>query len=483
MPDPRERIQRMFDPPNRYGSYGDVLVRMHVKGFRCHTDTLLDIASPITAFCGLNGTGKSTLLQLAAAAYRDPQHAYYLKDFIVVGILDPAPCAPAATVEYRFWNNQRLTTPRTLSRKPNGGWSGYRRRFARPVFFAGIGQYLPRIEHRDFVITKAGALVVSGVNAVTDKVKEWTLKVLSCRYDQIMTNTVTYTTGGAVRTGQVVSVQRQNVAYSEAHMGFGEGRTQFLITVLENLPDRSLVLIEEPETSLHPSAQYQLGQYFLDVVQRKRHQIMLTTHSEYFLVALPPQSRIYLKRVGDHIEVSAGLSAWQIRSLLAEGQVKALDVLVEDECSAAILRAALRITDPIFLEVVQTHTSGAWQNIATTMEMLNTVQLPIAAVLDADQNPDPTKNVFCLPGAKLPPEKALFAEPAVKSHIHTTYGINLDDFSATVTHLDHHGWFERLAERINHDKASLLNEAARVYVQVHFAEAASLTEQLKSTLK
>ena len=44
--------------------------RCMFAGVRCHTNTLIEVQSPITAFCGLNGTGKSTLLQLAAVAYR-----------------------------------------------------------------------------------------------------------------------------------------------------------------------------------------------------------------------------------------------------------------------------------------------------------------------------------------------------------------------------------------------------------------------------
>ena len=52
----------------------------------------------------------------------------------------------------------------------------------------------------------------------------------------------------------IVCVQRGGVEYSEAHMDFGEGRTQSLVVALEKIPQKSLVLVEEPETSLHPSA-------------------------------------------------------------------------------------------------------------------------------------------------------------------------------------------------------------------------------------
>ena len=72
MPDQRNQLQTMFELGNRWGCFGELLTRIRVQGVRCHSDTIIEIDSPIAAFCGANGTGKSTLLHLAAAAYRSP---------------------------------------------------------------------------------------------------------------------------------------------------------------------------------------------------------------------------------------------------------------------------------------------------------------------------------------------------------------------------------------------------------------------------
>ena len=68
MKDQRNTLAALFEPNNRYENFGEAIIRMHVSGFRCHSNTVIEVESPITAFCGLNGTGKSTLLQLAALA-------------------------------------------------------------------------------------------------------------------------------------------------------------------------------------------------------------------------------------------------------------------------------------------------------------------------------------------------------------------------------------------------------------------------------
>lgn len=126
MTDPRTALQRMFNQANHHANFGDVLTRIHVQGFRCHSDTVIEVKNPITAFCGLNGTGKSTLLQLAAAAYRNPlpgRKPYYVKDFLVVGTLDPAPFTDDASVEFSYAQADRSVKTVTVSRtpRPSGG--------------------------------------------------------------------------------------------------------------------------------------------------------------------------------------------------------------------------------------------------------------------------------------------------------------------------------------------------------------------------
>ena len=202
MSDERNRLQSMFKEADRYSNFGEFLVRIHVKGFRCHSNTLVDFASPITAFCGLNGTGKSTFLQLAAACYTNSE-PYYINHFMVVGTLDPSPFAADATVEFRFWQNNRSLKPLTLSRNAsNKRWQGYSRRPERHVFFAGIGLYLPRIEQRDFITRNANRLTVSDNPIVSEQHKEWTCRVLGQNYERIISNTVQYSN----RSGKVISV-------------------------------------------------------------------------------------------------------------------------------------------------------------------------------------------------------------------------------------------------------------------------------------
>src|SRR5881398_535744 len=126
MSDPRQELQGLFTETNRFAHFGEVLLRMHVHGFRCHTNTSIEVSSPITAFCGLNGTGKSTLLQLAATAYNGHYQGdrLYIKQFIIQGTLDVKTIQPGAKVVYEYLQSPgtspgiRLKTV-TIKRKVN----------------------------------------------------------------------------------------------------------------------------------------------------------------------------------------------------------------------------------------------------------------------------------------------------------------------------------------------------------------------------
>ena len=483
MSDLRNTLQSKFAPTHRHANFADVLIRMHVRGFRCHANTVVEIQSPVTAFCGMNGTGKSTLLQVLAVAYKRsaPALSYYVKDFLVIGPLDPAPFSDSAEVEFTYCKSPTDHQTVTISRRTKTQrWSGYTRRPEREVYFAGIGHYLPRIEQRDFVVRNAKNLQITDQQDIPQVVRDAASKILACKYSAAKSKAVTY----SGHNGDIVCVQRGGVEYSEAHMGFGEGRTHSLVVALEKLPKRSLVLVEEPETSLHPSAQYALAKYLMDVSIRRGHQIFLTTHSEYLLNALPPASRLYLMRdATDSIRCLAGLSAAEARSLMTDGATKALSVLVEDECARAIVRELLRRVDPGFLRTVGIYAGGDAAFLAKTARVLWETGLSVAIVRDGDQPEAPKSSIFKLPGDKAP-EKELFNNAGVRSHVETRYGVRLADFFAGLGNVDHHEWIPHLAGHVNVDESALLVELAWTYAaSVSENDAVSLRDVLRESVR
>jgi hypothetical protein len=194
---------------------------------------------------------------------------------------------------------------------------------------------------------------------------------------------------------------------------------------------------------------------------------------------------VYVCRSSDGVDIVRDLTALQVKSLMTQGQVKALNVLVEDECGAAILREILRRIDQDFVRSVGIHTVGGAENITTTMRTLGPLssRMAIAAVLDGDKKGSPSENTFVLPGSRAP-EFEMFASASVKGFLHSRYGVNLDDFRAGLYGTNHHDWFGRLAESLTLDKRSLMGELAQAYVAgLPEPQAFALTKQLKEATR
>lgn len=75
--------------------------------------------------------------------------------------------------------------------------------------------------------------------------------------------------------------------YSEANAGSGEVAVVQLVRRIENASEYSLVLLDEPEVSLHPGAQENLKAYLLNAIKKKKLQVVISSHSPALINGLP----------------------------------------------------------------------------------------------------------------------------------------------------------------------------------------------------
>lgn len=81
-----------------------------------------------------------------------------------------------------------------------------------------------------------------------------------------------------------------NMSYSEAFAGSGEFAVVKLVTEIMAAPKKSLILLDEPEVSLHPGAQSRLLDFILEQIKVNHHQVVMSTHSTHLIKNLPPQA-------------------------------------------------------------------------------------------------------------------------------------------------------------------------------------------------
>lgn len=78
--------------------------------------------------------------------------------------------------------------------------------------------------------------------------------------------------------------------YTEAFSGSGETAITILINKIYNCEPNTLVLLDEPEVSIHPGAQIKLKEFLLQQIKQKKLQIIISTHSPSFVKDLPPNA-------------------------------------------------------------------------------------------------------------------------------------------------------------------------------------------------
>ncbi|MGI2132293.1 ATP-dependent nuclease [Shewanella baltica] len=158
--------------------------------------------------------------------------------------------------------------------------------------------------------------------------------------------------------------------YTEAVAGSGEvSVVNCVVKVLRAAKD-SLVLLDEPEVSLHPGAQIELRNLLLDEIKKNGHQVILSTHSEHFVDGLPNNAikLFQYSNVDGRYEVLNECSPQQAFIRLGSRSYGKKKLYVEDELAQVLVEEAIKEIDPELLKTycVIPYPGGA-QNIINNL--------------------------------------------------------------------------------------------------------------------
>ncbi|HEY4001943.1 MAG TPA: AAA family ATPase [Candidatus Xenobia bacterium] len=193
-------------------------------------------------------------------------------------------------------------------RKPSTRWRGNSERPLRPVRYVDLSRIQPVGARVGYLKLLKGG-VTEGEHTAFDAARLGRYShVMGKRYGAAGISTTSLDNR---RTVPVISFD--NHRYSGFHQGAGELAAAELLAF--DLPNYSLVLIDELETSLHPRAQRRLVDDLVRLARVNELQILITTHSPYILEQLPPQGRMYIMDGVQGKIASSGRSARSSRSL------------------------------------------------------------------------------------------------------------------------------------------------------------------------
>ena len=357
-------------------------------GLRGIAALLVPFRYPISALCGKNGVGKSTVLALVALAHHSPpgwnipnwlhqprsrssDRSYYtFGDFFVRAVGDQSFDGISISWTYRGYSPvEPVQFTKTSTR-----WGRYTSRPEREVAFSPIGRLLPAHE-------------VPGMRSVSAQhFQDVDISVLSTG----ALRHLSYIMGREYSLGEIQETKRHTfqrvrsgAEFTGFNMGSGESWVMNLLHTLHRLPKGSLLVVEEIEAGLHPQAQVRLAEVLVELCLSRQLQIICSTHSEPFLDALPRRARILLRKPGDNHEA---LESPSTRFAVYEmaGQIQPeLTIYCEDLFAKLLIEEALPHDDKVRCSVREV---GDWATVIRqgVSHIRSGYEMRAVCVLDGD---------------------------------------------------------------------------------------------------
>lgn len=310
------------------GLWPQFLQMVSIDGLRGWGGQSVEFNFPIVAVVGENGSGKITLLKVAACVYghEDKEKRFYPSTFFVETVWDRI---QGVTIDFRVKRGPNVDSYRIT--KPTQRWRVPENAPKRNVFLLDISRTLPLDASVGYArIARSAASEIESAD-INDDFRKRLSHVLSRDYKKAR-----FATSNVDAKRQVGLLEREWGELSQFHQGAGEDATLDLFRTLQCLPENSLLIIDEVEASLHPRAQRRLVRFLLWLARQRRIQIVLSTHSPYVLQELPQEARILLLTGPQGLNVVYGVSPEFAMSRLDDEVHPDAHVFVDDREVAVV---------------------------------------------------------------------------------------------------------------------------------------------------
>jgi predicted ATP-dependent endonuclease of OLD family len=337
-----KKLQKMWNENRSYKKLE--WIEFDEKGIRGIKNIKIEFKYPITAIAGVNGVGKTTILQTIACLFHNNdktyrpyrlsnakhQPPYYRFSDFFVFTRDEENFKKGIKIEY-FFDGKSYNINR------DNRWSKYERRPKKYVDYIGVSRVLPSYEFSTFKNTFKGNYKILDKKTLDNDTKSIISNILNNPLKDIE----------EISSKKISNFKLNNIKiqdelkYSNFNMGAGEEVAISLISRISLLKENSLILIEEIELGLHPLAQKGLINELMKIAFKKNLQIIFTTHSPFIFDKLPSEARIFLKKTYQNIDIFYNAYKNLAFIELSGDSIDKLTVYVEDDIAKNILEYLL----------------------------------------------------------------------------------------------------------------------------------------------
>jgi predicted ATPase len=438
---------------------------IEIHGVRGWTGQRIDfIDFPIIALVGENGAGKSTILQAAASIYRGP-----LKRMKFASAFFPdTPWERVEKAQIKWWVREGQQTREGRIRKESSRWRGNPDRRERHVENIDLSRIQPvsaRVGY--FRLAKPQHKEVSSDRFDKDRLTR--LSNIMGRPYEIASMSLT----NFDSTRSVPVIRHHGVRYSGFHGGAGE--TTMVELLRSDIPQYSLVVIDEIETSLHARSQRRLMRDLAEICRIREVQIILSTHSPYVLDELPESARLYVWEGAEGREIIKGVSPEFAMTKMDLEQHPECDLYVEDEIAQTLLREILvaHALSAVSRCLIIPYGAASVGQALGQMVRNKKWPRPTCVFLDGDQ--PSADGCINLPGEDAP-ERVIFSAlqdagwAGVAERVGRSHSQLVDACSRAMTADNEHEWVRLAADDLTLGGQNLWQAMCAVWARNHLTE-------------
>jgi predicted ATPase len=189
--------------------------------------------------------------------------------------------------------------------------------------------------------------------------------------------------------GLSIVFKTKHARYSEAFAGSGEVAVASCVVQVLGAAKGTLVLLDEPEVSLHPGAQERLLAFLAKAAKQSKLQVVFSTHSPHLISALPDRAiKTFTQLSNGEFSIIGSTHPYAAFRRLGATRENEIVVLVEDLLAQAVVTQALQlIEDEAERQVfhVEYLPGGASSFLTQRIPVLMEGQQDILVLLDGDQ--------------------------------------------------------------------------------------------------
>lgn len=360
------------------------LKRVRYHQLKNLVDLNLDLeGKEVTGIFGPNGYGKSTILHSLLCLYQsqkgsiDHRFSEYFKTDNVFNYT-----GSKIEMFYEFEDDTHTTQRRSrLFNKKSDHWiRSYSDRPARPVYFIGIDSCVPSIEIEKDKRQK--------INTVKDTAVVITKKANILQDASFIMNrqyTDAYFSKSSRKGSQYLTYELAGgLKYKSLSMGAGEQRLFKILSKVYEVPQFSLIIIDEIDLTLHTDALNKMMEVLVRVAHDRHLQIVFTSHRE----ELTKRKDINIRHIFQTATKTMCLheSTPECLDRMTGVAQRTLDVFVEDDLAETIISKCLQQKNVNKRAVI--HKFGAAFNafvVATGFHINGTLDDKTLVVIDGDR--------------------------------------------------------------------------------------------------